>query len=55
MKNIVICVPTTLAKQILFRNHMNKKLVGGKHNVLVHYADVSASDPIGVVLWNPFK
>ena len=39
---IIICVPTTLAKRIFFGNHMNKKVVGGKHNVLVHYVDVYA-------------
>ena len=55
IKNLVICVPTTLAKRILFLNHMNKKVVGGKHNVLVDYVDASAPDPSGVVLCNPFK
>ena len=55
IKNLVICVPTTLAKQISFPNHMNKKVVGGKNNVLAHYLDVSAPDPSGVVVYNPFK
>ena len=54
-KNLVICVPTTLAKQILFHNHMNKNVVGGKNNVLIHYADASAPDPEGVVHCNTFK
>ena len=34
---------------------MNKDVVGGKHNVLVHYVDVCAPDSSGVVLCNPFK
>ena len=55
IKNLVICVPTTLAKQILFRNHMNRKLVDGKHNVLIQYVDASAPDSSGVVLCNTFK
>ena len=57
IKNLVIflCVPTTLAKQILFSNYMNKKVVGGKHNVLIHYVDASAPDSSGVVLCNTFK
>ena len=55
IKNLVICVPTTLAKQILFLNHMNKKVVGGKHNILVHYVDVCAPNLFVVVLCNTFK
>ena len=47
--HVVICVPTTLAKQILSCNHMNKKVVGGKHNVLVYYVNVCAPEPSGVV------
>ena len=35
--------------------HFDREVVGGKHNVLVHYMDVSAPDPSGVVLCNPFK
>ena len=54
-KSCFICVPTTLARQILFSNHRNKKVVGGNYNVLVLYADASASDPAGVVLFNTFK
>ena len=42
IKNLVICVPTQLAKGILFLNHMNRKVVGGTHNVLVHYVDICA-------------
>ena len=53
--HVVICVPTTLAKQISFCNHMNKKIVGDKHNVLIQYLNVCAPDPSGVVLCNPFK
>ena len=55
IKNLVICVPTTLAKQILFLNHMDRKVVGGKHNVLVYYVNASATDPAGVILCNPFQ
>ena len=55
IKNLVICVPTTLAKQILFLNHMDRKVVGGKHNVLVHYVDVCAPNPSVIVVCNLFK
>ena len=48
-------VPSTTAKWISFCNHRNKKVVGGKHNVLVHYSNASAPDPSGFVLCNPFK
>jgi hypothetical protein len=37
IKNLVIFVSATTVKQILFHNHRNKKDVGGKHNVLIHY------------------
>ena len=41
-KSCYFCVPTTLAKQFFFCNHNNKKVVEGKHNVLVHYVEASA-------------
>ena len=37
-----------------FLNHKNRKVVGGKHNILVHYVYVCALDPSGAVLCNPF-
>ena len=49
------CVHAIKAKWILFLNHMNRKVVGCQHNVLVYYVDVSAPDLFGVVLCNPFK
>ena len=50
-KSCFICVPpTTFVKRILFLNRMNKKVVGGKHNGLVHYVDVFAPNPSGAVL-----
>ena len=53
---LVICVPTTLAKQILFLNHMNRKVVGGTHNIILHYyVHISAPGLFGVVLCNCFK
>ena len=55
IKNLVIFVPTTLAKQILFCNHLNKKVVGGKHNVLIHCVNVCAPNLSGFVLYKPFK
>ena len=55
IKNLVIFVPTTLVERILFPNHMNKKIVGGKYNFLVHYADASALIPFVVVPCNTFK
>ena len=55
----VVCVPSTTvpsppAKWILFLNHRNRKVVGGKHNVLIHYLDICAPDPSSVVLCNLF-
>ena len=50
-KNLVICVPTTLAKQILFHNPINKNLVGGKHHVLIHYMEATAPNQKRVFLW----
>ena len=50
IKNHIICVP----KWILFLKHRNRKVVGGKHNVLVHFVNVSAPDLAGVVIWNSF-
>ena len=55
IKNIFFCVPTTLAKQILFHSHKNKKLVGGIHNDLVHYVNVYAPNSSSIVLCNPSK
>ena len=46
IENHVVCVPSTPAKWILFRNHKNRKVVGDKHNVLVHYVDGDAPKPI---------
>ena len=50
IKKVCFCVPTTTAKLILFLNHMNKKVIGGTLNVLVHNIDASAPDPSHVVL-----
>ena len=55
IKNLVIFVSATSAKWISFCNHRNRKFVLGKRNVLVHYMDVSALQPSGVVLCNCFK
>ena len=55
IKNHVVCVPSTIAKWISFRNHKNKTVVRGNHNVLALYVDASAPGPSGVVLCNPFK
>ena len=55
VKNHVVCVPAMTAECILLHNHMSRKVVGGKHNVLVHYVDVSAPDPEDVLLCNPSK
>ena len=52
---IFLCVPATKAKWILFLNHRNRKVLGGKHNISVYYVNACASDSCGVVLWNPFK
>ena len=48
-------MPTTLLKRILFLNQMNKKGLGGKHNVLVHCVNVCAPDSSDVVLFEPFQ
>ena len=55
VKIFVIFVHATVVEQISFLNHKNGKVVGGKHNVLVHYADFSAPNQFGVVLCNPFR
>ena len=53
---LVVFVPSTTVKCISCCNHSNRKVVGGKHNVLVHYVDVSVPNPSGVVvLCTPFK
>ena len=52
-KIMLFFVPAIIALWILFLNHTNRKVVGGKHNVLVHNVDVCAPDPTDVVLWNP--
>ena len=54
-ENLVVCVPSTTAKQILFSNHRNRSVVGGKHNVLIYHLDASALNPYSVVLCNTFK
>ena len=48
---IMFFVRATAVKQILFLNHRYRKVVGDKHNVLVHYVDVSAPIPSSIV-WN---
>ena len=54
IENLVVCVPSTVAKWISFRNQRHRKVVGGKQNILVHYWDVSAPGPSVVVLCNSF-
>ena len=54
-ENLDIFVPGTTAKQILSLNHRNRKDVGGKHNVLVHYVNASAPNLFDVLFCNPFK
>ena len=49
IKNLVIFVGATTAESISFLNHRNRKVVGGKHNVILLYADVS-TPPIHLVL-----
>ena len=51
---VCVCVCATTAKEILFFNHRKKKVVGGKHNLIVYYVDASASDTSGIVTYNPF-
>ena len=55
IENHVIFVCATTANRISFHNHNKRKVVGGKHNVLVHYVDVSATDSSSIVICNPFK
>ena len=54
-KSYIVCVPAVTVNRILCRNHRYRKVVGGTHNVLVHYMDDSAPSPSDVVLCNPFK
>ena len=53
-ENLFVCVPSTIEKKIIWQLQTQKKGVGGKHNILVHYVDASAHDPSGVVLCNTF-
>ena len=53
-KSGCVCVCALTAKQISFLNHRNRKVVGGAHNVLVHYIDDFEPNLSGVVLCNPF-
>ena len=46
------CIIST-AKWILFLNHRNRKVVGGKYNVLVHWRNVGVPNQSGFVLCNP--
>ena len=55
IENLVVCVPSTTVKQILFLNHRKRKVVGGKDSVLEYFLDASAPDPSGIVLCNTFK
>ena len=47
-------VRASTAKRILFLNHRNRKVVGGTHNVLVHFVDDCAPNLSNVILCNPF-
>ena len=44
-----------ISKTNLFLNHMDRKLVGGTHNIILHYVHISAPGLFGVVLCNCFK
>ena len=55
IKNYTVCVPAITVKWILCSNHRYRKVVGGRHNVLVHYVDDSAPNLSSAVLSNPFK
>ena len=46
--------PTRLGKHAINHNHRERKVIGGKHNVLVHYMDACVPDSSDVVIWNPF-
>ena len=52
---IMFFVGATTVKCILFLNHRNRKVVGDKHNILVHCVNVCAHDPSGVFFCNLFK
>ena len=55
IKKVIVFVRATTANQISFHNHRNRKVIGGKHNVLVLYVDASAPNLSGAVLCNHFK
>ena len=55
VKNLVVCVPSTIADCNLFNNHRNKKVVEGNYNILVYYRDTSAPNLEGVVFCKAFK
>ena len=54
VKNLVVCVRASTAKQIVFLNHRNRNVVGGTHNVQVHYVNNGALNLSGDVLCDPF-
>ena len=53
--HLVVLVPSITVKWISFCNRSNRKVVGGKHNVLLLCVDANAPDPSGFVLCKPFK
>ena len=55
IKKLVICVPTTLAKQNFIPQQQDQKVMGDKHNVLVHFLNVCAPKSSGIVLCNPVR
>ena len=53
-RKIFVLMQLKKVKWISFYNHRNRGAVGGRHNVLLLYVDVSAHNPPGAVLCIPF-
>ena len=54
-KSCYLCAYHIGKTHFFFLNNRNRKVVGGTHNVLVHYVDVSAPESSGIVLCNPVR
>ena len=54
VQNHVFCACNNIETNFIPQPH-EKKVIGGKHNVLAHYVNVFAPDSSGAVLCNTFK
>jgi hypothetical protein len=55
IKNLVILCVQQQKNEFYSSTTGTEEVVGGKHNALVYYVDVSSPNLFGAVLCNPFK